>query len=353
MELSSLGWSDFFESQIDGRDTGLTPGRVAFRHGHHLTVLHTGGEAAALIPGPLAGCGADALAVGDWVLADHGTDPPIVRRVLGRRSALRRKAAWRSSDGQVLAANVDLVLVVTGLDGDFSSRRIERLVTLAWEGGATPVVVLNKADLCPDLPARVREAAEAAPGAEVLVTTALDGDGVELVRTLLPSGRTGVLVGSSGVGKSTLINRLLGTERQRTGAVRASDGTGTHVTSARQLLPLPGGGVLVDVPGLREVGLWGGDEGLARTFADIAELAEHCRFADCAHAGEPGCAVAAAVEAGTLPAARLASYQALQKELAWTRSRHDAAAAAERERFWKQIHRAQRELTKLRRSQGR
>ncbi|NLH11963.1 MAG: GTPase RsgA, partial [Holophagae bacterium] len=158
MKLSSLGWSDFFESQIDDRDPGLTPGRVVFRHGHHLTVLHAGGEAAALIPTSLAGQGIDAVAVGDWVLADHTSDPPIVRWVLARRSALRRKAAGRSSDGQVLATNVDLVLVVTGLDGDFSPRRIERLVTLAWEGNATPVVVLNKADLCPDLPARVREA---------------------------------------------------------------------------------------------------------------------------------------------------------------------------------------------------
>jgi ribosome biogenesis GTPase / thiamine phosphate phosphatase len=329
------------------------PGRVAFRHGRQATVLGAAGELAALIPARLAGSDSGSLAVGDWVLLDTGQDPPFVRHALDRSSALRRKAAGRSSDAQVLAANVDLVLIVTGLDGDFSARRIERLATLAWEGGATPVVVLNKADLCPDLPGCVREATAAAPGAEVLVTTALDGQGVELVRGLLPAGRTGVLVGSSGVGKSTLINHLLGYERQRTGAVRADDGRGKHVTTARQLLPLPGAGVLIDVPGLREVGVWGGDEGLQHAFADITELAARCRFSDCGHAGEPGCAVQAEIASGGLAPARLSSFQNLQRELLWAQTRHDAAARAEHERFWRQIRLAQRQHQKLRAREGR
>lgn len=353
MELSPLGWSDHFQRQLTPEHDTLTPGRVAFRHGHQATVLGEAGELAALVPARLAGGDAGAVAVGDWVLLDPGQDPPFVRHLLERRSALLRKAAGRSSEAQVLAANVDLVLIVTGLDGDFSARRIERLATLAWEGGATPVVVLNKADLCPDLPGCVREATAAAPGAEVLVTAALDGQGVDLVRGLLPAGRTGVLVGSSGVGKSTLINHLLGCERQRTGAVRADDGRGKHVTTARQLLPLPGAGVLIDVPGLREVGVWGSDEGLQHAFSDIAELAAGCRFADCGHAGEPGCAVQAAIAAGALAPARLASFHSLRKELLWAQTRHDAAARAEYERFWKQIHRAQRQHKKLRAREGR
>jgi ribosome biogenesis GTPase len=212
------------------------------------------------------------------------------------------------------------------------------------------VVVLNKADLCPDVGSCVREATSAAPGAEVLVTQALAGDGVELVRALLPRGRTGVLVGSSGVGKSTLVNRLLGSEQQRTGMVQPWDGRGRHVTSARQLLPLPAGGVLIDVPGLREVGLWGSEEGLGRAFTDIGKLASGCRFVDCRHASEPGCAVLAAVESGALAAERLASYRDLEKELAFASSRHDAAARAERERFWKQISRAQRQMERLQRT---
>jgi ribosome biogenesis GTPase len=353
MELSSLGWSDFFQRQLGPEHDNLMPGRVAFRHARQATVLGDAGELAALIPARLAGGDAGAVAVGDWVLLDPAQDPQLVRHALARRSALLRKAAGRTSEAQVLAANVDLVLIVTGLDGDFSPRRIERLAALAWDGGATPVVVLNKADLCPDLDARVREATAAAPGAEVLVTAALDGQGIELVRGLLPTGQTGVLVGSSGVGKSTLINRLLGSERQRTGAVRADDGRGRHVTAARQLLPLPGAGVLIDVPGLREVGVWGGDEGLQHAFADITELAAGCRFSDCGHSGEPGCAVQAEIASGGLAVARLLSFQNLQRELLWAQTRHDAAARAERERFWKQIHRAQRQHQKLRAREGR
>ncbi|HNX50262.1 MAG TPA: ribosome small subunit-dependent GTPase A [Thermoanaerobaculaceae bacterium] len=353
MELSSLGWSDYFQQQLTNQDDAFVPGRVAFRHGRQVTVLGGGGEHAALLPARLAGHGPEAVAVGDWVLLDPAEDPPLARHLLARRAALQRKAAGRTSESQILAANVDLVLIVTGLDGDFSPRRIERLATLAWDGGATPVVVLNKADLCLDLGAGVREAMAAAPGAEVLVTAALEGQGVESVRALLPAGRTGVFAGSSGVGKSTLINRLLGSERQRTGAVRADDGRGRHVTTARQLLPLPGGGVLIDVPGLREVGLWGGDEGLDHAFADIATLAAGCRYSDCRHAGEPGCAVRDAIEAGRLAAARLESFQNLQRELAWAQTRHDAVARAEHERFWRQIHRAQRQHQRLRAREGR
>lgn len=347
MDLFSLGWSDFFQSQTETNGEATEPARVAFRHGRQLLVFGAFGERQALLPARLDTH--DTVTVGDWVLGDTTRDPGLVRQVLGRHSALQRKQTGRSSAAQVLAANVDLVLIVTGLDGNFSPRRIERLATLAWEGGATPVVVLNKADLCPDVGSCVREATGAAPGADVLVTQALAGDGVELVRSLLPAGRTGVLVGSSGVGKSTLINRLLGRDCQRTGAVQPWDGRGRHVTSARQLLPLPAGGVLIDVPGLREVGLWGSEEGLHRAFADIKELASGCRFADCRHAGEPGCAVRAAVAAGALSAQRLASYQDLEKELAFAITRRDSAARAERERFWKQISRAQRQYQRLQR----
>jgi ribosome biogenesis GTPase / thiamine phosphate phosphatase len=349
MELSSLGWSDFFERQLQPSYAPRVPARVAFRHGHQLAILTAAGERSALLASRLLAEDQGAVTVGDWVLADLADDPATVGRVLARRTTLRRKAAGRSSDEQVLAANVDLVLVVESLDREASPRRLERLAAQAWESGAEPVVVLSKGDLCSDLPSRIREAAAAVPGAPVIATAALAGAGAEELRALLDGRRTAVMVGPSGAGKSTIANLLLGGERQRTGAVRDLDQRGRHVTTSRRLLPLPGGGALIDGPGLREVGLWGGDEGLEAAFAEVAELAAGCRFVDCRHDGEPGCAVAAAVEAGRLDPARVASFAALQRELAWNRTRHDAAASAERERFWRTIHRAQRQFERLRR----
>ena len=349
MELSSLGWSEYFERQLQPDNHAGEPARVAFRHGRQLAVLTALGERDALLAPRLLAEDQGAVTVGDWVCTDLAADPALVRRVLERRSTLRRKAAGRSSSDQVLAANVDLVLLVVGLDRAPSPRRLERLAAQAWEGGAELVVVLSKSDLCSDLQTRIREAAAAVPGAAVIATAALAGFGGDELYAALDGTRTAVLVGPSGAGKSTIANLLLGCERQRTGAVRDADHRGRHVTTSRQLLPLPGGGALIDLPGLREVGLWGGDDGLDATFADIVELAAACRFADCRHAGEPACAVVAAVDGGRLDPARVESYMTLQRELAWTQTRHDAAARAARDRLWRNIHRGQRQLEQMRR----
>jgi ribosome biogenesis GTPase len=237
---------------------------------------------------------------------------------------------------------VDVVLLVCGLDGDFNPRRVERTLVLVAESGARPVVVLNKADACPDLDARRAEMARAAPAVVQYAISALSGEGVDDLRREIARGVTLALLGSSGAGKSTLANRLLGSERQTTRAVREDDSRGRHTTTRRELIALPGGGVLVDTPGLRELQLWAGEEAAAAAFTGVDELARECRFADCSHRSEPGCAVLAAVAAGRLDEARLLSHRKLQGELRHAARQHDAAARSEQERRWRIIHKAAR-----------
>jgi len=291
---------------------------------------------------------------GDWVALrpDPVTGPAgrgalAVVALLPRRTALVRASASRRSEPQPLAANVDVVAVAVPLGAPVNLGRLERMVTLAWESGARPLVVLTKADQAggPGAPAvetAEAEAASAAPGVAVVTTSAADGTGLGQLAAELTG--TSVLIGGSGAGKSTLTNALLGVDRQQTQAVRAADGKGRHTTVTRELLALPGGGVLIDTPGLRGVGLWAADDGLSQTFADVEELAADCRFADCAHQAEPDCAVLAAVEAGTLPARRLASYRRLLRENAYTAARDDARLRAEQTRLWKTRTRASRQF---------
>ncbi|HEY6000898.1 MAG TPA: ribosome small subunit-dependent GTPase A [bacterium] len=295
-----------------------------------------------------AGGAADLPAVGDWVaaLAREDLDVPLIEAVLERASAITRGDAGRGSDLQVLAANVDTVFVVHPIADGPNLRRLERELSLAWVSGAVPVVVLTKADLAAD-PAGARIAVEAAaPGADVLLVNALAGDGVEPLFGYLAPNRTAVLIGPSGAGKSTLINALLGEERQATRSVSVHDGRGRHTTVARELVQVPRGGVLIDTPGLRAVGLTGSEEGIASAFPEIDEAAASCRYRDCTHRDEPGCAVAAAVAAGTLPAERLASYHKLRREAQVVAAKTDARARAEEERKWKIIHKAAREFYK-------
>ena len=243
---------------------------------------------------------ADYPAVGDWTAVKPGRGGgALIEAVLPRRSAFVRKAAGEITEAQVVAANVDTVFLVSGLDGDFNLRRIERYLTTAWTSGAAPVVVLNKADLRPDLESFVRAAAEVAAGVPVVAVSALTADGLAGIEPYLAPGRTVALLGSSGVGKSTLTNRLLGAERFRTAAMSdAASGRGRHTTSSRELVRLPGGALLIDTPGMRELQLWADDSGLDRTFEEIEKLAARCRFPDCRHEREPDCAVRAAVESG-------------------------------------------------------
>jgi ribosome biogenesis GTPase len=262
--------------------------------------------------------------------------------VLPRRTAFVRRAAGRRDVAQVLAANVDTVVLVMGLDGDFSLRRIERALVLAWESGADPVVLLNKADVCDDVPARRAEVEAVAPGVPVLVIAAKPREGLDALTPWLVPGRTVALLGSSGVGKSTIVNRLLGREKQRTREVLEAGERGLHTTTHRELILLPGGALLLDTPGLREIQLWSDETGLQAAFGDVQELSSGCRFTDCRHGTEPGCAVRAAVEEGRLDPARLLSFHKLQAELRAMEIREDPLKRREERGRWKAIYKSLR-----------
>jgi ribosome biogenesis GTPase len=251
--------------------------------------------------------------VGDWVTLDAvGPDTGVIRAVLPRRSLCARMAAGRTPLPQAIAASLDTIFICMALNGDFNPRRLERYLTLAWDSGATPVVVLTKADLCADIPGRLAALHAVAAGADVVVCSAENASGLDAVAAYTGAGQTVAFIGASGAGKSTLINRLAGQELLATGAVRAGDDRGRHTTTYRSLIPLPGGGVVIDTPGMRELQLLSGDT--ARAFEDITALAGQCRFADCTHTGEPGCAVRAAIDRGALPEGRLTSFLKLRRE---------------------------------------
>jgi ribosome biogenesis GTPase len=260
----------------------------------------------------------------------------LIQRVLERRSKFSRKEAGQRSAEQIIAANVDTVFLVQSLNRNFNPRRLERYLALLWESGAEPVVVLSKADLCPDPEELVAAAAEAAPGVAVHVTSAVSPDGLEPLAPYLRPGRTVALVGSSGVGKSTIVNRLAGRELLRVREIREDD-RGVHTTTARHLVLLPGGGMLLDTPGMRTVLLWEGEEGLGRAFEDVEGFAARCRFRDCTHDSEPGCAVRGAVEEGTLDPARLRSYTKLQKEARYQARKTDVRLRLAEQRRWRRI----------------
>jgi ribosome biogenesis GTPase len=352
--LDDLGWNSFFSEQVtDDERMRWHPARVVWE-GREQYRLSTGeAEWRADLAGRIrhrAASRADLPAIGDWVLAALRPDDrsATIQRVLARRSRFSRAAAGRPTGEQVVAANVDVVLLVTSLNRDFNLRRIERYLSLAWDSGATPVVVLNKADLCPDPESWRHDMASAALAVPVLVTSALRGDGMAALMDVVRSAGTTALLGSSGVGKSTLINALVGEERQSVRPIREHDERGRHGTTSRQLICLTGGGILIDTPGMRELQLWDAENGLEHAFGDVETLASACRFRDCSHGGEPGCAVTAAVERGEIAADRLASYQRLQREDDFVRSRHDGAARSERTRKVKQLSKAAKRFYKMR-----
>lgn len=262
-----------------------------------------------------------------------GDDLATIHAVLPRRSAFVRKAAGEVVEAQVAAANVDTVFLVSGLDGDFNLRRVERYLATAWDSGASPVILLNKADLRDDLPSVIVEVELVAAGVPVVAVSAATGRNMDVLQPYLVPRKTVALLGSSGVGKSTLINRLLGEERFRTSPVSdAEEGRGRHTTTTRELVRLPGGALLIDTPGMRELQLWTDDEGLGRPFKDIEDLAAQCRFDDCSHEQEPGCAVQAAVRDGTLDPRRLESYLKLRKEVRFLALKKDVKTRRQREK---------------------
>jgi ribosome biogenesis GTPase len=347
--LRELGFGDGFEGSFAPfAARGLVPGRVVAGHARALCVRTQEGEAVATIAGRLRheARGPSGLpTVGDWVAlrppeAGHRT---VIEALLPRRTAFVRRAPGDRSVAQVLAANVDTVFLVMGLDGDFNPRRLERALVLAWESGADPVVLLNKADLCEDLAARRREIERVAPGVPVLVIAAKPGEGLEALMPWLTPGRTVALLGSSGVGKSTLVNRLLGREKQKTREVRAADQRGRHTTTHRELIALPGGALLLDTPGLREIQLWSDGTGLDAAFEDVSGLFASCRFTDCSHGREPGCAVRAAVEEGRLDPARLESFRKLQAELRALEIRADPLERRKERGRWRAAYKSLRQ----------
>jgi ribosome biogenesis GTPase len=294
-----------------------------------------------------AGGRAGLPAVGDWVRAVAGVSGngrAVIHEVLPRSSCISRAAAGDPTEEQVLAANVDTAFIVTSLNLDLNPRRIERYVALARNGGVTPVILLTKADLCADPETAVTEVAAATPGVAVHAMSALFGKGLEALAPYLAPGKTCVLLGSSGTGKSTIVNHLLGVEALRVEAVRESDDRGRHTTTHREMLRLPGGALLIDTPGLREIQLWNGDEDrvLEQAFGDIASLATACRFKDCRHQTEPGCAVKAAVEEGTLEPGRLASHAKLQRELAFLERKQEKLARDEHKKKYREVNLAKR-----------
>ncbi len=355
MSLSNLGWTSELALQFQIHQArGLVPARVVRGDRDRCLVLTDGGVRAAEVTGRFrhdAQAPSEFPAVGDWVALQlpDGDGVAAIHAVLLRRSAFVRRAAGDATAGQVVAANVDVVFLVAGLDGDFNPRRIERYVAAAWDSGAEPVLVLNKLDLADDPDGQIVEVEAVAPGVPVVAVSALDRSGIDGLARWLTAGRTVALLGSSGVGKSTLANALLGEERQATGAVREDDSRGRHTTTHRELMVLPSGALLLDTPGMRELGLWSGGEGVAEVFADVEGVAAECRYRDCRHELEPGCAVRRAVAEGALDAERLASWRKLQRELHWLAVRQDQRLRAAEESKWKAIHKSMKHHPKAER----
>ena len=346
-DLRAIGASEDVREQFRPYATrGLILGRVSGVSRDQYRLYTEFGEVAGEAIGALLYRAPDAAAlpaVGDWVAAQSvADDTAMIHAVLPRRTKFSRRAAGTRESEQVVATNIDRILVVCGLDQDFNVRRIERYLTLARESGADAAVVLNKSDLCAEVEVRVEEARRVSRGARVVAISALSAFGVADLADCLGGNRTVALLGSSGAGKSTLVNRLLGEQRQAVQEVRESDSRGRHTTTHRELIPLPGGGALIDTPGMRELQLWAGQDSLDSAFPELAAFASQCRFRDCSHAVEDGCAVQAAILAGEVDAARWRSYQKLRAEIAWHERQADPQKALALKQKWKSIHRAMR-----------
>ena len=353
IDLGTLGWDLLFEESFSPHQLqGLVPGRITQVQRKSCIALTEFGEIEVKVSGKFRfdtfNKGSYPV-VGDWVgiKKEFNDDRGIIQAVLPRRSKLSRKVAGRVTEEQIIAANVDIVWIVSGLDNDFNIQRIERYLTLASESGSKPVVILNKSDLCDDPDVRIEQVKRIAPSTPIYSLSAELNHGLDILNRYLGKGKTIALLGSSGVGKSTIINRLLGVDRQKVGPVRESDSHGRHITTYREMIMLPNGGMIIDNPGMREIQLWSKGDGLNDVFKDIEEVAQNCRFRDCIHESEPGCAVKEALDKGELDPRRYTHYLKLRKEVKFLSNKHNEMVRSTEKAKWKNIAKYGREIRKL------
>lgn len=337
--LEAFGWDSFFEDQsVDKYEVG----RILLEHKHIYRIICNDGEYVAELSGKFrheALSKGDYPAVGDWVYIKklEEENKAIIHRVLQRKSSFARQEAGNRTVEQIIAANVDYLFLVNALNHDFNVRRIERYLLLAYESGAMPVIVLTKSDLCEDVEQKILETEVIAIGVPIFAVDSLQQAGIEFLHQFVAPGKTIALVGSSGAGKSTLLNALMGAEVAKTGGVREEDSKGRHTTTHRELFQLSSGGLVIDTPGMRELQLWEGSGAIHATFSDIEEFAKECRFRDCEHNSEPGCAVRMAIDDGIIAAERLQNYKKLQREIAYTMRKQNLALARTERAKWKKI----------------
>lgn len=352
MQLIDLGWNAFFEKQFEEyQNQNYSPIRIIRENREKYIAYGEAGELKCEISGKYrfdTDSKAKFPTVGDWVVSTVRTEEKkaTIHALLSRKTAFSRKVVGQVTEEQVVAANVNTVFIVTGLDFNYNLRRIERYLAMAWNSGAMPVIILNKSDLCSEVEIRKREVESIAFGVDIYTLSAAQNIGIEFLNKYIRSGETVAFLGSSGVGKSTIINSLLGTNQLKVNEVSEMGSRGRHTTTHRELILLPGGGIVIDTPGMRELQVWGDEEGLKQVFDDIEELAANCRFSDCSHENEPGCAILEAVNNGTLDLDRLESYYKLKKEFFYLADRQTMKPSAIEKARWKKISKLQKNYSK-------